>query len=326
MEHEKDNDNLVNFDTDSDFDRMLEEKTKGWQKPQSEQELIDSLKQVNQYTDERIQRKVSSLPVESVNAAVEKSEPTTESQTVDGEPAPSVESASGAVNSTPEDSSNTDTVVASPEPSIEDAKNLPSNPAFTASLLTAHPAKTSVRGIKTGPWARQYTVTETVSESEMFDNIGQQNLEAVWKQIIEKGQRVRESKGIEGVIELMGLWHKAAFFSQYTLHALQTILEKAIESGNEEERKRAEAAYTKMMGAKKQLSSGDGSGKTVKARSRSSEPKLPKIKKTIKDSIDQIVATMGLDGEQILAMYKVKRPLDLTPEVVAYLKSIKKAS
>jgi hypothetical protein len=293
MEHKKDNDYLKEFLSDEnsgDFDSLLKEKLKGWTAP-TESQILQEQKLV----PTRVKPTVESVVVDSQNTSNsngtgehgESSEPSV------AEPVVSPTEAEIAIPTT--------------DPTTEPIK---SDPEFTRQIIEGKVQQHTIRGIKTGPWAKQEAVVKILPQDEVLRKLGLPSYADIWKNarnfyVRKAGNDVDESQKIKNIIDHINHLEGAAFRMNLMIETGKELLKERLAGLSEEERKIAEIQFSKIYREK-----GDRSKlKVKKGDGEKSEPKARELNKKVKDGLDTLFA-LGATYDMIIAKLKVNPPKD----------------
>jgi len=306
MEHKNGNDS--DFFPDDDFDKMLEEKTRGWDKDLSTTEILDSQKIVPQVSDQKIER-VGKEPISAESVVETSNEPTSSTEThEDGNPNQSLSVPSADAEARP--GIDPTPIHASPI-TTEEVSELLSDPAYSRDIIEGKIKRTAIRGMATGPWANQHVVEETVSEDQLLDKLGHTKLAEFWREITREAREncKADPDKLLAHIEKM---QDAAFWKEWELKAYQAELNLVIMNGNETERKKAEIALSRIWKDHNSRVQPDGSRKKAKASGVAGEDKPKKVKAlaaAIKTGIDMLHG-LNFGYDQLIERYKVTNKLD----------------
>jgi hypothetical protein len=324
MEHKNGNDNKFDHDT-QDFESMLEERTNAWQKDQSVSEIMDSLKTTKVVSEAKLERKLAEVEKEAaqqvaqtedvVSAADESSASTESTGTLDSEVPEQSTDAPDAAETVSERKQRISLTT-----HVE--HEVHSDPEFSRRIIEERHERTVLRGSSQPPWAHQYLASETISESQTLENIGQPVLADFWRRMIKAASR--NGRDLEAVAKQIERMEQAAFWQSWAKKAYKAYFDNIIETGTAEERKRAEVAYSKLMLNKKRQVTADGQKQSrgAKAPKDPDAPRKPTKKDTefLKMTKDGIDACIQVNMKQDMIIERMKHSGKLNQAALDYIR------
>jgi len=285
MEHKKDIDHLKEFLSDEnsgDFDSLLKEKLKGWTTPSESQILMEQ---------KELPTKKLKVTAENVVAA---SSNTSNSNGTGEQEELSVPSSAQPVESPTE--AEIESV------SVEEIK---SDPEFTRQIIEGKIQQHTIRGIKTGPWAKQEAVVKALPEDEVLRKLGFPNHADIWKSA--RNFYVRKcGNDTQKLADRINHLEAVAFRVDMMIHAGAAYKKELLEGLSEAERKIAEVQFSKIYREKGERSK----LKVKKDSTEKAEPKARELGKKVKEGLD-VLFSLGATFEMLVNKLKKETPKDL---------------
>jgi len=293
MEHKKDIDHLKEFLSDEnsgDFDSLLKEKLKGWTTP-SESQILQEQREL---PTKKLKTTVESAVVASLNMS--NSNGTGEQEEL------SVPSSAQPVESPTE-----------AEVEVVSVEEIKSDPEFTRQIIEGKIQQHTIRGIKTGPWAKQEAVVKALPEDEVLRKLGFPNHADIWKSA--RNFYVRKcGNDTQKLADRINHLEAVAFRVDMMIHAGAAYKKELLEGLSEAERKIAEVQFSKIYREKGERSK----LKVKKDSSEKAEPKARELSKPLKKAYDEMFA-LGVTYEMLVTKLKAAPPKDIDL-ILAYIK------
>lgn len=304
MEHKKDSDYLKEFLSDEnsgDFDSLLKEKLKGWTAP-TESQIIQE------------QRLIPTKVKPTAESVVVSSESKSNSNgTGAREESNELSSASPAENPIEADPLIIQDAPTSAEvdeqrkldEDYERDKELKSDPEFTRQIIEGKVQQHTIRGIKTGPWAKQEAVVKILPQDEVLRKLGLPSYADIWKNA--RNFYVRKCGDDVGkLINHINHLEGGAFRMNLMIDTGKELLKERLAGLSEEERKIAEVQFSKIYREK-----GDRSKlKVKKADGEKAEPKARELGKKVREGLDTLFS-LGASFDMLVGKLKKETPKDL---------------
>lgn len=316
MEHKgkKDDDDILNdFLNESagegDFDSFLKEKLKGCTSP-TESTILNEQK--------ILPTRGKLPPAESVV------EPSTNTSSSNGTGEPEVSSEPSNVEAAAESTSELapeEKPLAELNPATPTKEELVSDPDYSRQILdgktaTTRTSLTTVRGIKSGPFAKPYSTEENLAGDSVLERLGLPDYAKIWRDGHNFFVRTCE-KDVDKLIKHINRLEGAAFRINLMKEAGRDYLKGLLDGMSAEERKRAETLLSKLYKEKADRSK---PGVTPAKREKpTGEPKTRTLSATIKKQYDGMIDGLGVTYDQMINLIKGNPPKDVDL-VLAYIK------